>query len=89
MEKEWVVYMLCCKDDTIYTGITDDLSKRLEKHRAGKGAKYTRGRSPLQLVYTEKCPDHSAALRREIEIKRLSRPQKLALCTQDDIEKAL
>lgn len=75
----WYVYMLRCKDDTLYTGITDDVQRRLAAHRAGKGAKYTRGRGPLELVYTEEQPDKSAALRREIEIKRLRREQKEAL----------
>ena len=89
MEKQWVEYMLRCKDDTLYTGITDDLPRRLARHRSGQGAKYTRGRTPLQLVYIENCPDHSTALRREIQIKQLTRTEKLALCTQEDIEKAL
>ena len=53
MDKQWVVYMLECKDGTLYTGITDRLEHRLEAHRAGKGAKYTRGRSPLKLRYLE------------------------------------
>ena len=77
MEKQWVVYILQCKDGTLYTGITDDLKRRLAQHRAGKGAKYTRGRAPLTLVYQEFCEGHSHALRREIEIKRLSRAEKL------------
>ena len=75
----WQLYILRCGDGTLYTGITDDLPRRLKAHRAGKGAKYTRGRGPLELVYQETCPDHSAALRREIAVKRLSRAQKLAL----------
>ena len=76
----WYVYMLRCGDGTLYTGITDDVQRRLAVHRAGKGAKYTRGRGPLELVYTEELPDKSAALKREIQIKKLSRPEKLALC---------
>ena len=79
MEKKWTLYILQCKDGTLYTGITDDLERRLAQHRAGKGAKYTRGRAPLTLVYQESCENHSHALRREIEIKRLSRPEKLIL----------
>ena len=75
----WYVYMLLCGDGTLYTGITDDVDRRLAAHRSGKGAKYTRGRGPLELVYTEEQPDKSAALRREIEIKRLRREQKEAL----------
>ena len=76
----WVVYVLRCKDDTLYTGITDDLPKRLKAHNEGKGAKYTRGRGPVQLFYHESCPDKSAALRREYAIKQLSREEKLRLC---------
>ena len=79
MEKQWTLYILRCKDGTLYTGITDDLARRLAQHRAGKGAKYTRGRAPLTLAYQEPCENHSQALRREIEIKRLSRTEKLTL----------
>lgn len=79
MESVWYLYMLRCKDDTLYTGITTDVEKRLEAHRSGKGAKYTRGRAPLQLVYKETCGSHGAALRREWEIKGLSRQEKLDL----------
>ena len=77
----WYVYMLRCGDDTLYTGITDDVQRRLAAHRSGKGAKYTRGRSPLTLGYTEEVPDKSAALKRELAIKKLARPEKLKLCT--------
>lgn len=75
----WMLYILECKDGSLYTGITDDLGRRIAAHQAGKGAKYTRGRGPLVLRYTEKCTDKSQALRREIEIKRLSRQEKLQL----------
>lgn len=78
----WQVYILRCRDGTLYTGITDDFPRRLAAHRAGKGAKYTRGRTPLTPVYREDCADKSAALRREYAIKRLSREEKLALCTE-------
>lgn len=81
MEKQWVLYILECKDGSLYTGITDHLERRLAAHRAGKGAKYTRGRAPLTLRYVENCMDHSSALRREIAVKRLSRQAKIALCT--------
>lgn len=73
------VYMLRCKDDSLYTGWTNDLEHRLAMHRSGKGAKYTRGRGPLTLVYTEELPDKTSAMRRECEIKALTRQQKLAL----------
>ena len=75
----WYLYILRCKDDSLYTGITTDVEKRLEAHRAGKGAKYTRGRGPLELVYKEECADHSDALKRDLEIKRLPREEKLKL----------
>lgn len=73
------VYILRCKDDSLYTGWTNDLEHRLAMHRAGKGAKYTRGREPLELVYSEELPDKSAALKREYAIKQLTREEKLAL----------
>lgn len=76
MENVWYLYILRCGDGTLYTGVTNDVEKRLEAHRAGKGAKYTRGRSPLTLVYQEECGTHSDALRRELAVKRLNREQK-------------
>ncbi len=82
MEKQWVVYILECRDGTLYTGITNDLSHRLAMHETGKGAKYTRGRSPVILRYREDCKDHSHALRREYEIKQLDKEQKRALIAQ-------
>lgn len=79
MEKTWYVYILECGDGTLYTGITDDVARRLAVHRSGKGAKYTRGRSPLTLRYQEECSSYSQALRREIQIKKLPRNQKLQI----------
>lgn len=79
MENKWELYILRCGDGTLYTGIARDAEKRLEMHRSGKGAKYTRGRMPLQMVYRETGLDHSQALRREMEIKKLTRAQKEAL----------
>lgn len=73
------VYMLRCKDSSLYTGWTNDLEHRLAMHNSGRGAKYTRGRGPLELVYSEELPDKEAALRRECAIKKLRREQKLAL----------
>ena len=75
----WICYLLECADGTLYCGITNDLEKRLAAHNAGEGAKYTRSRTPVVVRYQEKCADKSAALKREIEIKRLSRAEKLAL----------
>jgi predicted GIY-YIG superfamily endonuclease len=76
MEKKWYLYILRCGDGTLYTGITTDVQARFAQHQAGKGAKYTRGRGPLEVVYTEECEDHSAALKRELAIKALSREEK-------------
>jgi len=75
----WVCYLLRCADDTLYCGISNDMEKRLAAHNAGEGAKYTRGRIPVSVVYRESCADKSAALKREIQIKRLSRSAKQAL----------
>jgi len=72
----WVVYIIECADFTLYTGITNNLEKRLDDHTQGRGAKYTKGRSPLKLVYQEGCADRSAASKREIQIKKLSRAAK-------------
>ena len=79
MEKQWLVYILQCGDGTLYTGITDDVIRRLEQHRTGKGAKYTRGRTPLTLVYQEECQSYSDALKREYRIKQLPRAEKQKL----------
>ena len=76
---EWCVYMLLCDDNTIYTGITNDLKKRFENHILGKGAKYLRGRKPLEIVYTENFQNRSMATKREMEIKKLHRREKEAL----------
>ena len=76
MDKTWKVYMLRCGDGSLYTGIAVDVKQRLAAHRGGKGAKYTRGRGPLELVYTEECGSHSDALKRELAIKALPRAEK-------------
>jgi putative endonuclease len=74
-----MVYLLRCVDGSLYTGITNDLVRRLAAHRAGKASAYTRSRRPLRLVYREAARDRSAALRREAAIKRLTRKAKLEL----------
>lgn len=79
MDGKWTVYMLRCGDGSLYTGIATDPNRRLQEHRSGKGAKYTRGRTPLELVYTEVCDTKSDALKRELAIKALTREQKLEL----------
>lgn len=75
----WSVYMLRCGDGSLYTGCTNDLPSRVAKHAAGKGARYTRSRPPVKLVYAEDAADKSAALRREAALKRLTRREKLVL----------
>ena len=83
MEKTWKLYMLRCGDGSLYTGIAVDVEHRLEVHRSGKGAKYTRGRGPLELVYVEECPDKSTALKRELAVKALPRQEKEKLCKEE------
>jgi predicted GIY-YIG superfamily endonuclease len=75
----WHVYIARCADGTLYTGVAKDLAARIAAHNAGRGAKYTRPRLPVKLVYTEPVPDRSTAQRREHEIKHLSRVEKRAL----------
>jgi len=75
----WFVYILRCADDTLYTGITTDCDRRVAQHNTGKGAKYTRNRIPVTLIYNEPSDTRSSASVREYEIKRLTRKQKLAL----------
>lgn len=77
--KPWIVYIIECADSTLYTGITNDLERRLAQHEAGTGARYTRGRGPFELKYTEQCAGRSEASKREIEIKGMSRAQKWRL----------
>jgi putative endonuclease len=78
-DASWKVYMLCCRDGTLYTGATNDLERRLATHNRGKGAAYTRARLPVTLVWSEPAADRGAALRREAALKRLSRAEKLGL----------
>lgn len=80
MDKVWLLYILRCGDGSLYTGIAVDVQARLAMHRSGKGAKYTRGRGPLELVYTEVCGSHSDALKRELEVKALPLEEKRKLC---------
>jgi len=77
--KQWTVYIIRCKDGTFYTGITNDLDKRLLAHNAGTGAKYTKSRGPVELVYFEPTENRSTASKREYAIKKLSRAEKLDL----------
>ncbi|MFG6120995.1 MULTISPECIES: GIY-YIG nuclease family protein [Thalassobacillus] len=79
MENSHYVYILKCNDGSFYTGYTNNLEQRLAKHESGKGAKYTRGRGPFELVYWESFETKTAAMRKEFQIKRLSRTKKEAL----------
>ncbi len=81
-DASWKVYMLRCRDGTLYTGATNDLERRLATHNRGKGAAYTRARLPVTLVWSELAADRGAALRREAALKRLSRAEKLRLVQQ-------
>lgn len=74
-------YILRCKDGTLYTGWTNDLERRVAAHNAGTGSKYTRTRRPVELIYYESFPTKSEAMRQEVQIKRLTRAEKLCLIT--------
>ena len=79
VSNRYFVYILECSDKTLYTGITNNIEKRMEFHRDGKGSKYVRSRSPFKLVYKESYKTKSKALKREIAIKKLSRKDKLEI----------
>ncbi len=81
------VYILRCNDDSLYTGWTNNLEKRLKTHLAGKGAKYTKARLPVELVYYEEFEDKIEAMKREYKIKQLSRKEKLKLVHIEEIDK--
>ena len=78
----WIVYILQCADGTLYTGITNDLAHRIKEHENGTGAKYTRGRAPFTLLYTETHASRSQALKREARIKSFDRAAKLQLAAK-------
>jgi len=75
----WHIYIIKCKDETLYTGITNDLERRIKAHNSGNGCRFTKYRAPVELVHTEKVRSKSLALKREVAIKRLPRSKKLAL----------
>ncbi len=79
MKKRWFIYMVRCRDGTLYTGITTDMQRRLREHNAGRGAKYTRGRRPVRLVMHFEAVNQSSARRCEVVIKKMPRRVKLAL----------
>jgi len=74
--KAWFLYIIRCKDNVLYTGITTDVQRRFNVHQAGKGAKFLRGKEPLELVYQKEIGSHSDALKEEIRIKKLSKAAK-------------
>lgn len=76
---KYFVYIVVCKNEELYTGYTNDIDKRVETHNSGKGAKYTKTRLPVKLVYSEQFENKSEALKREYKIKSLSRIEKLKL----------
>ena len=76
---QWWVYVLLCADKTLYTGVSNDLAARVERHNAGSGARYTRSRRPVKLVYQEMAADRGAAQQREYAIRKLNPAQKRAL----------
>lgn len=78
-ESAWLLYVVECRDGSLYTGITNDLERRLKEHNDGTGSRYTRSRRPVTLRYQEPCADRSAALIRELAVKLLSRREKEAL----------
>jgi len=75
----YFIYLLECADKSIYTGITTDVKRRFEEHKEGKASHYTNARGAVKILYTEKCKDRSSALKREMDIKKLSREKKLDL----------
>src|SRR2546425_3206598 len=80
---QYFVYILECRDGKLYTGFTSDPERRLRQHQTGRASKYTRSRLPVRLVFLERCPSRSASLRREAVIKRMTRGEKLKLCTRE------
>lgn len=84
---QWWVYVLRCKDGTLYTGVTTHPDRRLAQHNAGTASKYTRSRRPVEMVYRERAKGHGAALRRELAIKKLSRAEKDVLVASQRVRK--
>ena len=82
MTMNWIVYILLCSDNSLYTGITTDVERRVEQHAVGRGAKYFRGRKPKKLLYIEVGYNRGEATKREAEIKKMSRAEKLRLTVE-------
>ena len=77
--KPWYLYIVLCRDSTLYTGITTDISRRIKEHNSGRGAKYTKGRGPVQLVHMRQCRNRSDASKLESKFKKLRRKKKLKI----------
>jgi putative endonuclease len=86
MAAQWKVYIILCSDETLYTGITTDIERRMRQHAEGRGAKYFRGRRPKELVYLEEGHDRSSAGKRELFIKALNRQEKRLLVQQASLQ---
>jgi len=82
----WLLYILACSDETLYTGITNDLDRRIAMHNSGDASRYTRTRLPVTVVYTERCMNKSSALRKELRIKALPRQEKEAYINNRNAE---
>ena len=82
MTQEWYFYLLRCRDNSLYAGVTTDLAARVNKHNEGKGAKYTASRRPVKMVYSEKCDGSSEAKKREVEVKRWPKSRKESLISE-------
>ena len=76
---DWFLYLIRCGDDSLYTGITTDIDNRLDKHKSNRGAKYLRGRGPIELAWSSRIGEHGTALKLEYKVKQLSRKEKLGL----------
>ena len=81
----WYIYILLCADNSLYTGSTNDVEKRFKDHLLGKGAKYTKSHKPVKIIYTEKLASKGEALKREAEIKKLTRNEKETLITSSGV----
>jgi putative endonuclease len=87
MKENWYLYILRCADSSLYTGITTDVGRRTKEHNAGRsGAKYTKARRPVKVIYTESFTNRSQASKREAEIKKLSRLKKLSLVASQELD---
>jgi predicted GIY-YIG superfamily endonuclease len=88
-DKSWMLYLLRCHDGSFYTGMTNDLARRLNQHQDGRASRYTRSRRPVKIVYSELCASRSLALKREIVVKALSRKEKEKLIKEQKTPKVI